>query len=232
MTAYLLEKCKEVQVELSEEKAQRLLRFMRLVLAENEKYNLTAITEPKEFIVKHLTDSLSVLPLLEGEDSPKVADVGSGAGLPGIPLAIAHADSAYTCIEATKKKADFLRMAAGELELKNVQVVNGRAEELGRNAAHRERYDIVIARAVALLPVLTELCAPLVKKGGLFVAMKGSAPEEASAAIKTLGLREERRHAFSLPEGQGERVVLLLRKEGHTSHQYPRAYGQIKKKPL
>lgn len=232
MVEYLLKELKKMQIELSYDKAQLLLRFMQLVLTENEKYNLTAIKEPKKFMIKHFIDSLSLLPSLDQKKPSKLADVGSGAGFPGIPLAVANEKNHYTLIEATKKKTDFLTMATEELALNNVKIIQGRAEELGREEAHREGYDIVVARAVAPLPILLELCAPLLAVGGTLLAMKGNVIEEASTAMNLLGLKTEKNYAFSLPEAQGERRILVLRKERHTPSKYPRSYGQMKKKPL
>lgn len=123
-------------------------------------------------------------------------------------------------------------MATEELALSNVKIIQGRAEELGREEAHREGYDIVVARAVAPLPILLELCAPLLAVGGTLLAMKGNVIEEASTAMNLLGLKTEKNYAFSLPEAQGERRILVLRKERHTPSKYPRSYGQMKKKPL
>ncbi|MGI6348914.1 MAG: 16S rRNA (guanine(527)-N(7))-methyltransferase RsmG [Eubacteriaceae bacterium] len=232
MVEYLLKELKKMQIELSYDKAQLLLRFMQLVLTENEKYNLTAIKEPKEFMIKHFIDSLSLLLFLDQKKPSKLADVGSGAGFPGIPLAVANEKNHYTLIEATKKKTDFLAMATEELVLSNVKIIQGRAEELGREEAHRESYDIVVARAVAPLPILLELCAPLLAVGGTLLAMKGNVIEEASTAMNLLGLKTEKNYAFSLPEAQGERRILVLRKERNTPSKYPRSYGQMKKNPL
>ena len=211
--------------------------YASILLRENAKYNLTAITDPEEIRQKHFADSLALL-----DDAPcpvpanaSLLDVGSGGGFPGVPLKIARPDIALSLLEATGKKAAFLRALAEELGL-DVRVIHARAEDAGRDAAFREQYDVVTARAVAALPVLCELCLPFVKVGGIFVAYKGTQEkaraelEEAQGAIRILGAQTERVHGETT--AYGGRTRIILRKISHTPTNYPRNHGAMLKKPL
>ena len=211
--------------------------YLEILLRENAKHNLTAITDPEEIRQKHFADSLA---LLEGAPCPVppgafLLDVGSGGGFPGVPLKIARPDISLTLLEATRKKADFLKLLLEELGLEG-EVVNARAEDAARDPAYRGRFDVVTARAVAALPVLCELCLPFVKPGGAFIALKGQsekAQEElhaARAAIKTLGGEVER--VQSETTIYGERTRIILRKISRTPAEYPRNYGAMLKKAL
>jgi len=211
--------------------------YTQILLRENAKHNLTAITAPEEINQKHFADSLALL-----DDAPcpvpqgaSLLDVGSGGGFPGVPLKIARPDISLTLLEATGKKAGFLALLLEELGLEG-HVLNTRAEQAAHEPAHREQYDVVTARAVAALPVLCELCLPFVKPGGVFVAYKGpreKAEEElqsAARAIKALGAQLEHLHSETTVYGGRSRII--LRKIGHTPANYPRNHGAMLKKPL
>jgi len=211
--------------------------YTSILLRENAKFNLTAITDPEEIERKHFADSLALL-----DDAPcpvpqsaSLLDVGSGGGFPGVPLKIARPDISLTLLEATGKKAGFLALLLDELGLEG-HVVNARAEQAAHEPAYRERFDVVTARAVAALPVLCELCLPFVKPGGIFVACKGpreKAEEElqsAARAIKTLGARLERLHSETTVYGGRSRII--LRKISQTPANYPRNHGVMRKKGL
>jgi len=222
----------------------RFLLYEGLLLRENAKYNLTSITDPEEIRQKHFADSLALLEYSgaqrmltqpEGDCSPQVLDVGSGAGFPGVPLAIARPDWRVTLLEATAKKARFLRLLAEELGLP-LTVVNARAEAAAHNPALRERFDLVVSRAVAALPMLCELCLPFVRPGGLFAAYKGTgerAGEElahAARTIATIGARCEKIAEETTVYGQ--RTLVMLRKISQTPANYPRNHGTMLKTPL
>lgn len=196
----------------------------------NKVMNLTAITDPEEVYEKHFLDSALIAPYLKAGD--KLADVGSGAGFPGLPLAILRDDIQVTLIEPTAKRCQFLSDVIQKLGLTNVWVVNDRAENL---PCTKEHYDVVTARAVAPLPVLLELCVPLVKVGGLMIAMKGQKAleelEEAKNAVKVLHLSLISSEPVTLPSA-GSRHNLVFKKDRTTEAVYPRPYNQIKKKPL
>lgn len=215
---------------MDESKAEAMKRFFILLQETNAEMNLTRIDEEKEAVVKHFYDSLAVTRLLKV--SGKVADIGSGAGFPGIVLAIAFPEVHFSLVESNGKKCRFLHQAVEALDLGNVSIINARAE----NLREKEAFDIAIARAVSDLRVLTELIAPLLKVGGRFVAMKGrNADEElmlAKHALKEMNLSLEQEDTFELPEEMGERKNLLFVKTKKNSRKYPRDYAEIKRNPL
>jgi len=211
--------------------------YASILLRENAKYNLTAITDPEEIRQKHFVDSLA---LLEDEPCPlpsnaSLLDVGSGGGFPGVPLKIARPDIALTLLEATGKKAAFLALLTQELGLE-ADVLHARAEQAAHDRAYRERFDVVTARAVAALPMLCELCLPFVKPGGAFVAYKGPVEKAckelaaAADAIKILGAEAE--HVHSESTGYGGRTRIILRKISRTPAIYPRNHRAMRKNPL
>lgn len=198
---------------------------------ENEKMNLTAVTEEREVAQRHFLDSLSLAPLLPVGAS--VLDVGSGAGFPGLPLAIARPDLHLTLMDSLGKRVDFLRDTCAALGLE-ADCLQARAEELGHESEYREQYDAAVSRALARLNVLAELCLPFVHEGGLFLAMKASdcaeEVEQAQNAIETLGgaLREVRRCTVA----GVERAVVVVEKRGPTPENYPRRWARLSRRPL
>lgn len=224
-------KCAEKNIVISPEMNTLFEAYLSLLQEWNQKINLTAITDRGEIIEKHFYDC--ILPLTVEDIHGKTADVGSGAGFPGLVWKIVRPDLDITLIEPTGKRCSFLQTVIDELHLKNIRVVNERAEEHAKK--HRESYDVVTARAVANLRVLSELCVPLVRKDGLFIAMKGMRGEEeakeAEHAMDVLGAVKEESQDTSLYSGD-HRVNLFYRKVRNTPAAYPRNYGQIKKKPL
>ncbi len=214
---------------IDEKTSDQLEQYLIYILAENMRTNLTAIKDPEEIRSKHFLDSLSLYKY--AKDSPDLIDVGSGAGFPGIPLAIVLPRLKVTLVEATRKKCDFLEMAVKELKLKNVTILNTRAEELPGSY----RAELVTARAVAGLNELAELCLPLVKRKGLFIAMKGpkykEEKEKAKYALEFLGGKEKEIQEYLLP-GNEQRYNLVYEKVKATPAGYPRRYALIKSKPL
>lgn len=222
-------------LELDPTELDRFGRFLAMLLAANEQMNLTAITTPEEMWMRHIFDSLTLMPMLaELPEGAKIADVGSGAGLPGIPLAIAMPAGDFTLIESTGKKAAFIEAAAKALGLKNVEVLNERAEEVGRDwnrgQGHRESYDAAVARAVGRLSIIAELCVPLVRVGGLVLLHKGAKAEEelteAAGALEKLKVA----HAGTVETPTGR--IVALEKLVPTPRLYPRAPGEPAKNPL
>ena len=206
-------------------------------LAENNRQlNLTAITEPNEVIAKHFIDSLLVYDHDSFPDTARVCDVGCGAGFPGLPLKICYPGISLTLLDSVAKKLKFLEEVISLLGLDSVDVCRSRAEDAGRLPERRESYDIVLARAVAPLNVLCEYCLPLVKPGGLFVAMKARRAmdelAEAQAAIELLGGKIEQIKQPKLPDQDDVRVNVYLRKIRRTAVRFPRKAGLPKKKPL
>ena len=218
---------------IDQECIPQLIEFSRLLLEKNQVMNLTAITEPGEVATLHLLDSLAVA--AAGElAGKKVIDVGTGAGFPGVPLAIALPNASLTLLDSLGKRVNFLEETCRVLGLQNVTCVHARAEEFA--AAHRESYDVAVSRAVAALPVLCELCLPLVKVGGVFLAMKSSHSQEetdqAAKAISLLGGKLEDVTDYSIPTTDITHRLLVIRKLSPTPKKYPRRFAQIKKQPL
>jgi 16S rRNA (guanine527-N7)-methyltransferase len=221
---------------LTEGQKDQLSQFSAMVLEWNQKLNLTSITDPEQFWIKHIYDSLTCLPLVFAFGAISVIDIGTGAGFPGIPLKIAYPEMRLTLAESVKKKADFCQLAADTLGLKDVNVVAERAEVLGQDPAPREIYDWAIARAVAPLNVLAEYLLPLVHIGGHALAQKsGSVGEEiskANNAIQRLGGKIDNVIAAELPHGFGSRTLVTIKKIKPTPTEYPRRAGVPKKTPL
>ena len=212
--------------------APGLTAFSQLLLEKNKVMNLTAITEPEEVARLHLLDSLYLLK--SGGLGKAVVDVGSGAGFPGMPLAIAAPSIEVTLLDSLGKRIAFLEEAAGALGIQNVKCVQARAEEFA--GEKRESFDGAVSRAVAALPVLCELCLPLVKVGGVFVAMKSSHTEEeieqAKRAVKLLGGRIVSVEDYRIPTTEVVHRLVKVEKISPTPKKYPRRFALIKKQPL
>ena len=216
---------------LTKEMISSFAKYRELLLSWNEKFNLTAITDLDEIEEKHFIDSL-YLDKFVSLDNKTLLDVGSGAGFPGIPLAIAHPTLKVTLLESNGKKVTFLKEVVKELRLTNVEVVQARSEEFSK----RESFDIVTARAVKELNVLLEITFHLVKVGGFFVAYKSNNVDEeikhASHCFKALEIEEFDRHEYKLPKSLDNRVLLVISKTKPTKKKYPRRYSEIVKSPL
>ena len=209
--------------------------IVSLLLEDNALFNLTAITDRTEIFHKHIVDSLiaakALNEALHFAPEPEIADVGSGAGFPALPIAAALPRAHVTAIDSTSKKIAHVMQTARACGFTTFTVMSARAETLGRDPAYREHYDAVTARAVARLPILTELCLPLVKKGGCLLAMKGeTAPQEIADAkeiLRTLGGTAESCTEYHIPGDERKRYLVLIRKTGPTPQKYPRPYAQI-----
>ena len=219
---------------LDDASAERLYRFSQILVETNKNFNLTAITEEKEVILKHFVDCASIVKHIPANAS--LIDVGCGAGFPSLPVAILRPDVSITPLDSTTKKIDFINRTAKELALTNIIAVSSRAEDFAKQ--NRERFDVATSRAVARLNILDELCLPLVKTGGLFIAMKSSRGEielsEAKAGIEKLGGRLDTviKETLSFEDATIERETYIFNKVRPTPTQYPRNYSQIAKKPL
>ena len=223
---------------LSERASATLTRFSELLLSENEKFNLTAIRTPEEVILRHLADCAALCERLP--ENGKLLDVGCGAGFPSLVVAILCPGISVTALDATGKKVAFVERCVGELGIPNLTPLVGRAETLaGRGEPLRESFDLVTARAVARLPLLSELCLPFVSVGGTFLAMKGpvakTEAEEAAHAIAVLGGECRGIREKTLSDGRSDdlsHAVVEVGKIRKTPDFYPRPYAQIVKKPL
>lgn len=209
-------------------------RYAALLVEYNQKVNLTAITQPREVVIKHFVDSLLLLKSLPLPEGASLVDVGTGAGFPGLPVAIARPDIKLTLLDSLQKRVVFLQEACKTTGVA-AQCIHGRAEELGNDAPLRERFDFATARAVARLRELSEFCLPFVKPGGCFIALKGyeieEELEEALPAIAKLGGRLLRVDKYLLPM-ENRRAVVLIKKISQTPPKFPRSFAKIKKSPL
>ena len=221
---------------LSKTKNEKFLLLTEHLLSENEKYNLTAITDPSEIVFRHYLDCAPLARLLPL--GAKVIDIGCGAGFPTLPLALLREDITVFAVDSTEKKVNFVKGCAERLGLTNVTARAARAEDLGHDASLREGFDIAVSRAVAAMKILVELCLPLVRVGGQMIAMKGKNAlfevREAKRGISLLGgkLTEGEDIALKYKGEVFERPLLTVEKISHTPTIYPRAYAQISKKPL
>jgi 16S rRNA (guanine527-N7)-methyltransferase len=228
----LQEGASEFGVTLDDAMVTALLQYKRILLEWNEKMNLTAIEEDRDFIIKHFVDSLSIMPFLK--DGQSLIDVGTGAGFPGLPLKIAKPSLKIVLLDSLEKRIGFLNAVITELQLTGIRTVHSRAEDAGTAAEFREKLDVAIARAVASLPVLLEYCLPLVKTGGIFIAMKAVSEETGTSgkALDILGGRIEEIKDFILPGSDMKRRIIVVRKLRQTPTKYPRKAGKPSKEPL
>lgn len=223
-------------MKLTEEKNAILEKYMEGILAWNEKVNLTNITDPAEFRIKHNADSLMCVDFPEFLDAETVIDVGTGGGFPGIPLAVYAPEKQFTLLDSLNKRLKIIDELAGELGIKNINLVHGRAEDAARTKEHREKYDLCVSRAVSNLATLSEYCLPFIKVGGYLLAYKGPGAEEevkeAAKALKTLGgslvdIRETSMEEYGL-----DHRILVIKKVRNTPKAYPRKAGTPLKEPL
>ena len=229
-----VQRLKDFNIKINDEQIKKFMNYMNLLLEWNEKINLTAITQPDEVKLKHFVDSLTVLKYINDDD--KVIDIGTGAGFPGIPLKIMKGNTKITLLDSLNKRINFLNIVIETLNLRNIQAIHGRAEEIARNKLYREKYDVTVSRAVANLSNLSEYMLPFVKVGGKCICMKGANVneeiEKAKNAIKELGGEIERVDNFYLSDNDNERNIIIIRKVKETSSKYPRKAGMPSKEPL
>jgi 16S rRNA (guanine527-N7)-methyltransferase len=233
---FLLELFKPHGVSLTQRQLDQFDIYHRELVSWNEKMNLTGITDREQVYLKHFFDSVSLSFYVSFEKLATLADIGSGAGFPSIPLKIVYPHLQVCIIDSLNKRISFLGHLVSELGLDNVECVHGRAEEIARKPLYRDHFDLVTARAVARLPVLNEFCLPFVKRGGMFAAMKGSDPseelQEAAFSLKELNARLLDVYHLKLPVEQAERHIITIEKTGSTPGKYPRKPGTPLKSPL
>ena len=224
----------KIDIKFTEEQLNQFYEYMNLLLEWNEKINLTAITAPNEVILKHFIDSLTINKYIK--ENSTLADVGTGAGFPGIPLKILRPDLKITLVDSLNKRINFLNEVINKLNLVNIETVHSRIEDFGKDKKYREIFDFVTARAVANLAVLSEYLLPIAKVGGQCVCMKGSSVEEELSngknAIKVLGGNIKNIDEFVLPDSDMSRNVIIIDKIKNTPNKYPRKAGIPVKEPL
>ena len=226
---------KDYKITLTENQYKQFQKYFELLAEWNEKMNLTAITDESGVALKHFADSLSLLNFVDIPQNSSLADVGTGAGFPGVVLKIARPDIKLTLIDSLNKRLVFLGEVCAQLGIE-AELIHSRAENGARDEKLRESFDFAVSRAVARMNVLSEYCLPYVKVGGAFCAMKGAQAneefKESLNAINTLGGKLENKYFFELPENGGERAIAVVRKVKNTPQKYPRQSGKIKAKAL
>ncbi|WP_182200346.1 16S rRNA (guanine(527)-N(7))-methyltransferase RsmG [Paraliobacillus salinarum] len=230
------DRLKEHGIELSEKQKNQFDIYFNTLIEWNQKINLTAITEEEEVYLKHFYDSITAAFYFDFTKEIHLCDVGAGAGFPSIPLKICFPHIKVTIVDSLQKRITFLNQLAHNLDLDGVAFYHDRAELFGKQEQFRHSFDVVMARAVARTSVLSELCLPLCKTGGTFIAMKGpnavTEIEDAKAAIELLGGEINEVNTFELPEDSGERNIIIFNKKRKTPKKYPRKPGVPNKTPI
>lgn len=230
----LIRKAEAIGIKIDDEICDQFYKYMQILLEWNEKINLTAITEINDIIDKHFIDSLTINKYIK--ENAKLADIGTGAGFPGMPLKILNKEKEFILIDSLNKRINFLEEVKKELKFSKLDLIHGRAEELARNKGYRENIDVVVSRAVANLSTLLEYMLPFVKVGGKCICMKGpnikEEVNEAQKAIKLLGGELVDIEKITIPETTIERNIIIIKKIKRTPKEYPRKPGTPTKKPI
>lgn len=223
----------DIDIDYDEEE---FLKFYELLKEKNKVVDLTNIIEYEDVMIKHFLDSLTLFKFDEFKEEKTIIDIGTGAGFPGIPIKLVNKDLKITLLDSLNKRLVFLDEVIDKLNLKDIHTLHRRSEDIGNEKEYREKYDIAVSRAVSRMDKLVEMALPLVKVGGLFIAMKGKDTEdelnEALEGISILGGKVKNVVEFTLTEGENERTLIVVEKIKKTPKKYPRNFGQIKKKPL
>lgn len=229
------ESLEEKGIILSDTQLSQFELYYDLLIEWNEKMNLTAITDKKEVYLKHFYDSITAAMYFKFEDNIDLCDVGAGAGFPSIPIKICFPNIKVSIVDSLNKRIGFLDHLSTQLQLENISLYHDRAETFAQSKEQREKYDVVLARAVARMSVLSELCMPLVRKNGYFVAMKANVMEElkvAQKAVDTFGGKVNEVFQFQLPFENSERNIVVIEKLKNTPKKYPRKPGTPNKSPI
>ena len=230
----LKEKVEKWGIELNDYQVKQFYNYMKLLIEWNKKINLTAIIDPEDIILKHFIDSLTIAKYINEKD--KIADIGTGAGFPGIPIKILKPENEMLLVDSLNKRIKFLEMVIQEDKLKNIKILHGRAEEIGHNKAYRGNFDVVTSRAVAKLNILLEYMLPLLKLGGKCICLKGpnieEELEEARNAIKILGGQIDKIEQMELPYSDNRRNIIIIKAVKQSPNKYPRKPGTPTTSPL
>jgi 16S rRNA (guanine527-N7)-methyltransferase len=232
----LIEALDDMGLAYDEETIGKFQRYMELILTWNEKVNLTTITDPQDFVVKHYVDSVAICSFSQMREARSIIDVGTGAGFPGIPLAILYPEKQFLLMDSLNKRIKIIEEISREIGLENVAFRHGRAEELAREKDYREAFDLCVSRAVANLAVLSEYCLPFVRVGGSFAAYKTESAEEelksSLPAIRLLGGQLEENRQLHIKGYDLDHRILFIKKVKNTLAKYPRKAGTPAKEPL
>jgi 16S rRNA (guanine527-N7)-methyltransferase len=233
METFLKENAEKLNISLSNDQINKFISYKELLKKWNEQINLTTIIEDKDIIIKHFIDSMTCLKYIKDSDS--IIDVGTGAGFPGVPIKIVKDNVKVTLLDSLNKRLLFLQEVININNIKNIELLHGRAEDYGKDLNYREKYNVSVARAVANTATLSELCLPFVKIGGIFICMKGNQTEEVKVgekAIELMGGKLEEVENIILPGTDIERNIFIIRKIKETPIIYPRKAGTPEKNPI
>ena len=235
-TDIFIRKLKQIDVTLDQKQMERFELYYEMLIEKNKVMNLTAITEPEEVIDKHFVDSLAINKIVDLKNVKSVIDIGTGAGFPGIPLAIMNPQTSFVLLDSLNKRINFLNEVCNLCNLSNVITIHGRAEEISRKEEYREKFDYVVSRAVANMSTLLEYCTPFLKVGGQFISYKSGKVEEelsgAQNAMKILGCKLNISIDFQLPNTDMDRKFVIYDKINKCAKKYPRQGGKPRKEPL
>lgn len=215
-------------INLTDEELAKFEKYKELLQEYNKKFNLTSITEDNEIYLKHFYDSLCIMKAQELLNSSSLLDIGTGAGFPGIPVAIVNKDIRITLVESNKKKCEFLKVVKDSLNVQNVEIINTRAEDFAK--INREKFEVATSRAVANLSILLELEFPALSVGGVLIALKSNVQEElenSKSILKELNGTIKNTIEYTLPYEESKRTLLIIQKQLPTNSKYPRQYSQI-----
>ncbi len=236
MDDLLEERLKDISIQLDDNKRNQFMDFYKLLIEWNQYMNLTAITEYEELVEKHFVDSLSIVKAINLCEKENIIDIGTGAGFPGIPIKIIYPHLKVTLLDSLNKRVKFLNTIIEKLELKNINVIHGRAEDYAKQKEYREKYELCVSRAVANLSTLSEYCIPYISVGGMFISYKSDEIDEellkSKNAVKILGAKISDVIRFQLPGTDIRRSFIKIEKIKNTPKIYPRRAGIPGKEPL
>ncbi|OXX83957.1 16S rRNA (guanine(527)-N(7))-methyltransferase RsmG [Paraclostridium benzoelyticum] len=226
----------DLGLKCSDETIDKFSKYREILVEWNQKMNLTGIEEEKEVYIKHFLDSVAAAKKGYIKDGMSIIDVGTGAGFPGLPLRICLENSKVTLLDSLNKRINFLSEVCTSINVDDIELIHGRAEDFGKDEKYREQYDIATARAVAGLPILMEFCVPFIKVGGYFVCLKGpnadTELEESRKAMEVLGLEFVEKIDVELPEIELKHNIVVFKKVNSTPAKYPRKAGKPVKSPI